>query len=75
MSSVSLVCGYDQKEMTEEIKKGGTVDEPMELIRLALDERIYIKLRGERELWGKLHVGAGRMTFVFACFVPWMSGD
>ena len=28
----------------------------MELIRLALDERIYIKLRGERELWGKLHV-------------------
>jgi U6 snRNA-associated Sm-like protein LSm3 len=32
------------------------VEEPMELIRLALDERIYIKLRGERELWGKLHV-------------------
>ena len=24
--------------------------------RLAIDERIYVKLRGERELWGKLHV-------------------
>lgn len=36
-----------------------TVEEPMELIRLALDERVYIKLRGERELWGKLHVRVG----------------
>ena len=33
----------------------GAVDEPMELVRLALDERVYVKLRGERELWGKLH--------------------
>ena len=31
------------------------VEEPLELIRLALDERIYVKLRGERELWGRLH--------------------
>jgi U6 snRNA-associated Sm-like protein LSm3 len=31
------------------------VDEPLELIRLALDERVYVKLRGDRELWGKLH--------------------
>ena len=33
----------------------GGVEEPLELIRLAVDERIYVKLRGERELWGKLH--------------------
>eukprot|EP00959_Pyramimonas_sp_CCMP1952_P276730 5784661-Pyramimonas_sp.AAC.1 len=33
-----------------------TVKEPLDLIRLSLDERIYVKLRGERELRGKLHV-------------------
>ncbi len=35
---------------------GSTVEEPLDLIRLSLDERIYVKLRGERELRGKLHV-------------------
>ena len=33
-----------------------SVSEPLDLIRLSLDERIYVKLRGERELRGKLHV-------------------
>ena len=33
----------------------GTVREPLDLIRLSLDERIYVKLRGEREIRGKLH--------------------
>jgi hypothetical protein len=32
------------------------VKEPLDLIRLSLDERIYVKLRGDRELRGKLHV-------------------
>ena len=32
-----------------------TVREPLDLIRLSLDERIYVKLRGEREIRGKLH--------------------
>ncbi|KAL6620310.1 hypothetical protein ACP70R_035449 [Stipagrostis hirtigluma subsp. patula] len=31
------------------------VKEPLDLIRLSLDERIYVKLRSERELRGKLH--------------------
>ncbi|EKX46971.1 hypothetical protein GUITHDRAFT_70214 [Guillardia theta CCMP2712] len=36
--------------------KGGTnVDEPLDLLRLSLDERIYVKMRGDRELRGKLH--------------------
>lgn len=35
-----------------------TVKEPMDLVRLSLDERIYVKLRGERELRGRLHVSA-----------------
>ena len=37
-----------------------TVKEPLDLIRLSLDERIYVKLRGDRELRGKLHVRAAR---------------
>jgi len=32
-----------------------TVEEPLDLIRLSLDERIYVKLKGDRELRGKLH--------------------
>lgn len=32
------------------------VKEPLDLIKLSLDERIYVKMRNERELRGKLHV-------------------
>ena len=32
------------------------MEEPLDLIRLSIDERVYIKCRGERELRGKLHV-------------------
>jgi len=35
--------------------QSGTVEEPLDLIRLSLDERIYVKMRGERELRGRLH--------------------
>ncbi|KAA6401827.1 MAG: hypothetical protein EZS28_002649 [Streblomastix strix] len=31
------------------------VKEPMDLIRLSLREKVYVKLRGERELRGTLH--------------------
>ena len=31
------------------------LDDPLDLIRLSLDERIYVKLRNNRELRGKLH--------------------
>ena len=34
----------------------GSVEEPLDLVRLSLDERIYVKLRGDRELRGNLHV-------------------
>jgi hypothetical protein len=32
------------------------MEEPLDLIRLSIDERVYIKCRGDRELRGKLHV-------------------
>lgn len=50
--------------------KMSSVDEPLDLIRLSLDERIYVKCRGERELRGKLHVRAGRW-----CGVCWVEGS
>ncbi|KAJ2855094.1 U4/U6-U5 snRNP complex subunit lsm3 [Coemansia erecta] len=31
------------------------VEEPLDLVKLSLDERIYVKLRGDRELRGRLH--------------------
>jgi small nuclear ribonucleoprotein (snRNP)-like protein len=32
------------------------VSEPLDLVRLSLDEKVYVKLRGDRELKGRLHV-------------------
>lgn len=37
------------------VEDEATVKEPLDLIRLSLDERIYVKCRGERQLRGKLH--------------------
>ena len=35
-----------------------TVEKPLDLIRLSLDERIFVKCKGDRELRGRLHVRA-----------------
>ncbi|KAJ4392209.1 U4/U6-U5 snRNP complex subunit lsm3 [Gnomoniopsis smithogilvyi] len=32
-----------------------TVSEPLDLVRLLLDEVVFVKLRGDRELKGRLH--------------------
>mmetsp|Transcript_14160 Transcript_14160/g.28794 ORF Transcript_14160/g.28794 Transcript_14160/m.28794 type:complete len:92 (+) Transcript_14160:56-331(+) len=32
-----------------------SIDTPLDLIRLSIDERIFVKCKGERELRGKLH--------------------
>lgn len=37
-------------------KQGVSTSEPLDLIRLRLDEKIFVKLRGNREMTGKLHV-------------------
>lgn len=36
----------------------GSVSEPLDLVRLSLDEIVFVKLRGDRELKGRLHVRA-----------------
>lgn len=33
-----------------------TVKEPLDLVRLSLDEKILVKMRNDRELRGRLHV-------------------
>jgi small nuclear ribonucleoprotein (snRNP)-like protein len=41
-----------------EAEAGGasSVAEPLDLVRLSLDEIVFVKLRGDRELKGRLHV-------------------
>ena len=39
-----------------EAQQSNTVEEPLDLIRLSLDEKIYVKMRNDRELRGRLHV-------------------
>ena len=34
------------------------VNEPLDLVRLSLNEVVHVKLRGDRELKGRLHVSA-----------------
>jgi U6 snRNA-associated Sm-like protein LSm3 len=43
------------------------VKEPLDLIRLSLDERIYVKMRNERELRGRLHViTSALLTYIYS---------
>lgn len=37
---------------------GNPVNEPLDLVRLSLNETVFVKLRGDRELQGRLHVSA-----------------
>ena len=43
------------------------IQEPFDLIRLSLSERVFVKLRGDRELTGILHVCLTRYVFT-----PWV---
>ena len=40
------------------------VKEPLDLIRLSLDETVYVKLKGDREIKGRLHVRRRRITLM-----------
>ncbi|CCG81855.1 Probable U6 snRNA-associated Sm-like protein LSm3 [Taphrina deformans PYCC 5710] len=37
------------------MNSASAVQEPLDLVRLSLDEQVYVKLRGDRELRGRLH--------------------
>ena len=45
-----------------------SVEEPLDLVRLSLDERIFVKLRNNRELKGRLHVSEPNLCrFTYLC--------
>lgn len=39
----------------KEPEQNYTVEEPLDLIKFSLDEKVYVKMRNDRELRGKLH--------------------
>ncbi|KAK5078363.1 U4/U6-U5 snRNP complex subunit lsm3 [Lithohypha guttulata] len=41
--------------MADTGEQGESVSEPLDLVRLSLDEIVFVKLRGDRELKGRLH--------------------
>lgn len=42
--------------MADVADESSHVAEPLDLVRLLLNEVVFVKLRGDRELKGKLHV-------------------
>lgn len=42
--------------MADAADEPANVSEPLDLVRLLLDEVVFVKLRGDRELKGRLHV-------------------
>ena len=49
---------------TQGEEDSATVKEPLDLVRLSLDEKVYVKLRGDREIRGRLHVRFINMQFI-----------
>ncbi|KAG7449023.1 like-Sm ribonucleoprotein [Guyanagaster necrorhizus] len=43
-----------------------SIQEPFDLIRLSLSERVFVKLRGDRELTGILHAYDGHMNLILS---------
>lgn len=46
--------------MAEGEGESSRVSEPLDLVRLLIDEVVFVKLRGDRELKGRLHVSRRR---------------
>ncbi|CAK3864151.1 U6 snRNA-associated Sm LSm3 [Lecanosticta acicola] len=40
------------------------VNEPLDLVRLSLNEVVFVKLRGDRELQGRLHAYDGHCNLI-----------
>ncbi|EED88318.1 predicted protein, partial [Thalassiosira pseudonana CCMP1335] len=43
-----------------------TMEEPLDLIKLSIDERVYVKCRNDRELRGKLHAFDQHLNMVLS---------
>lgn len=63
------------RKMADVEDPGATsVSEPLDLVRLSLDEIVFVKLRGDRELKGRLHVSNTLwLEFVACILIAWIS--
>ena len=48
--------GFEHIPTSIAMDSSPAIQEPFDLIRLSLSERVFVKLRGDRELTGVLHV-------------------
>ncbi|CAH8521772.1 unnamed protein product [Schistosoma bovis] len=48
----------------EEVEQPVLVEEPLDLIRLSLDEKIYVKMKRNRELRGVLHAFDSHLNMI-----------
>lgn len=65
MVSVNIICPPLTMADTEDV--GASVSEPLDLVRLSLDEIVFVKLRGDRELKGRLHVSSPPLPHYVPC--------
>merc|ERR1712153_26351 len=49
------IMADEPSEPTLTSGSAAAVEEPLDLVKLSLDERVYVKMRNERELKGRLH--------------------
>ena len=52
----TLLLGKPPSNNTKMADNSTDASEPLDLVRLCLDEVVFVKLRGDRELLGRLHV-------------------
>merc|ERR1719401_813471 len=53
-------------EKGRRMEVSASVEEPLDLIRLSLDERVFVKCRGDRELRGRLHAYDQHLNMVLS---------
>ncbi|EFO93071.1 hypothetical protein GCK72_014546 [Caenorhabditis remanei] len=50
----------------KEVTLSATVEEPIDLLRLSLDERVYVKMRNDREIRGRLRAFDQHLNMVLS---------
>ena len=48
-------------------QSGAIIEEPFDLIRMSLDERVYVKMKNGRELKGRLYAYDQHLNMVLYC--------
>ena len=59
----------DQQQQQQQQQQGAddqaaAIKEPLDLVRLSLNEQVFVKLKGDRELRGRLHAYDQHLNFI-----------